>query len=102
MAGAVRRHVTLTSEEDERLRERARQRGISEEHLITELVREALGDEQGSPTGDQRSEARREWEQVMALMHARARLLVSPEEHAKGRGWTREEIYDERHDRRAR
>jgi hypothetical protein len=98
MAGVVQRQVTLSERDDERLRQRARERGISEEELIRDAVRQVLGDGAGEPSDQRHTDARREWEQVMALMRARASLAVSPEEQAKGRGWTREEIYDERFD----
>jgi hypothetical protein len=99
MAGTVQRHVTLTQEEDERLRQRARDRGVSEEELIRDALRQALDEGAAQPSDQGRTEARREWEQVMALMRARAGLPVPPEAQAQGRGWTREEIYDERFDR---
>jgi hypothetical protein len=41
-------------------------------------------------------QARQEWEQMKALMRGRAALLVPPEERFRGRGWTRDEIYEER------
>jgi hypothetical protein len=99
MVGAVQRQVTLTEQEDEWLRQQARERGVSEEELIRDAVRQALGSRVGRPSDQGHAEARREWEQILALMSARARLPVSSEERAKGRGWTREEIYDERFDR---
>jgi hypothetical protein len=99
MAGAVRRQVTLTQQEDERLQQRARELGMSEEAIIQEAVRQVLGNGVTHRAEAGRAEARQEWEQVMALMRSRAALPVSPEERAHGRGWTREEIYDERFDR---
>jgi hypothetical protein len=102
MAGTVRRQVRLTQEEDERLRQRARERAVSEEALILDAVRQALGDGAGRPSDQDHEEARREWAQVVALMRARAALPVPPEDRTEGRGWTREEIYDERFDRFAR
>jgi hypothetical protein len=102
MVGTVQRQVSLTQAEDERLRQRARARGVSEEEVIRDAIRRALSDEADRPSDQQSQEARSEWEEVMALMRARAALPVSPEERAGGRGWTREEIYDERFDRFAR
>jgi hypothetical protein len=102
MTERVTRHVTLTRDEAERLRQRARERNISEEALIHEVVRQALSERPSQPAGQQRTEARHEWQEVLALMHARAGLPLLPEEHPKGRGWTREEIYDERFDRSSR
>lgn len=53
----------------------------------------------GQRLDEAREGARQEWEQVMALMRARATLLAPPAERSNGRGWTRDEIYDERFDR---
>jgi hypothetical protein len=84
----VQRRVTLTREEDERLR-RARAHGVSEEEVIRDAVLRML-DADSSQTSDRSREgARQEWEQVLALIRARAGLTVSPEERAKGRGWMR-------------
>lgn len=47
VAKSVQRRVTFTQEEDERLREQARDRGVSEEELIRDAVRRTLGDEKG-------------------------------------------------------
>ena len=102
MAGTVRRQVTLTYEEEEWLQQRARERNISEEELIHEAVRQALGEQASQPSVGRGAKARQEWQQVMALMRARASLPVSAQERTTGRGWTREEIYDERFDRPSR
>jgi hypothetical protein len=98
MTEMLRREITLTDDEEERLRQRARERNISEEEFIQEAVRQALGDEPDQPSVERRAEAREEWQQVLALMRARGRLPNSPEERDAGRGWTREEIDDERFD----
>ena len=100
MAGAIERMIALTQDEDEQLRQRAHELGVSEEAFIREAVRHALAGHtsRGNPADD-REAARVEWEQVMALMRARSAISVPPADRTKGRGWTREEIYDERFDR---
>ncbi len=101
MADTVRRQVTLTREEDERLRQRARDRGVSEEELIREAIRQMLAEAEPH-VGQKHEEARGAWGQVLALMRARARLVLPPEAQGTGRGWTREEIYDEQAEHLAR
>ncbi|MGE0539421.1 MAG: ribbon-helix-helix protein, CopG family [Dehalococcoidia bacterium] len=102
MQGSVQRQITLTLDEDEQLRQRAQDRGISEEALLREAVQQALGGETSQTTDVSCRVARQEWEQVKAFMRARVALPVSQEERSRGRGWTRAEIYDERLDRTAR
>jgi plasmid stability protein len=102
MPGAVHRHVTLTLEEDERLRQRAREQGISEEDLLRDAVRQMLGGAAIEDVPENHESAQREWTEIKALMRARATLPVLPEDQSRGRGWTREEIYDERYDITAR
>jgi hypothetical protein len=102
MARAVTRQVTLTQEEDARLQAWARAIGVSEEEAVHAAVRQVLDNGSRHVADTSRSEARQDWQQVMALMRARAGLSIPPEERAKGRGWTREEIYDERFDRFSR
>jgi hypothetical protein len=103
MAGATKRTITLTQDEAERLRQRAHELGVPEETLLRKALRQALseGMSSGDPAEDP-DEGRREWEQVLALMRARAGVAVPTEEQTTSRGWTREEIYDERFDRRSR
>lgn len=102
MAEMIQRRITLTREEDEQLRRQARARGVSAEELIREAVRWVLGERVPELSEQHRGEARREWEQIMALMRGRARLAQSPAEPAKDRGWTREDIYGGRFDHLAR
>jgi hypothetical protein len=101
MAETILRQVRLTREEDEWLQRWARDRGVSEEDLIREAVRQMLAEaEQGAD--QKREEARGAWEQVLALMRGRAHRALPPEEQGTGRGWTREEIYDDREEYLAR
>lgn len=101
MAETVQRRVRLTREEDERLRRRARERGVSEEELIREAVQHMLAEAEQRESRKQ-GEARDAWAPILALMRARTRLALPPEERGSGRGWTREDIYDERAEHLAR
>lgn len=99
MAGTVQRQVTLSQAEDERLQQRARELGVTAEDLLRATIQRALAGRVDRRSAHGQTASRQEWEQVMALMRARAGLPVSPEYALEGRGWTREEIYDERLDR---
>ncbi|MBI2760873.1 MAG: ribbon-helix-helix protein, CopG family [Chloroflexi bacterium] len=102
MAGVVHRQITLTVEDNERLHRRARALGVSDEDLIREMLRQALGNEASDAPSPNREEARKEWAEIMALMRARAGVSVSSESPATGRGWTREDAYEERLERLSR
>jgi hypothetical protein len=102
MAGVVQRQITLTLEDNDRLQRRARALGTSDEDLIQQILHRALDDEVSDTPSPNREEARKEWAEVVSLMRARAALPLSPESRATGRGWTREDAYDERLDRFSR
>jgi hypothetical protein len=92
----MERRILLTPEEDQRLQQRAGERGMSAEELVRDAVRRVIGTGIGGVSDNDREEARQAWAHVMAIMRARAGLPVMPEDRGRGRGWTREEFYDER------
>lgn len=83
MAGMVRRQIYLRPEQDEALKRRARELGISE----SELIRRSIDQVQPAVPGAEREAAKQRLE---ALWKERAALPSNGE----GRTWTREELYD--------
>jgi hypothetical protein len=83
--------VELDEEQADRLRQRAGELGVSEAALIRRAIDEMIGTER-VPVRDISG-----WERQIAF--ARSRTVPSSVEIRGGRGWTREELYDERLDR---
>jgi hypothetical protein len=81
----VRKQVYIEPEQDERLKRRAQALGVTESELIREGI--DLVTKPGVLAED-----RALWQAELEFMRARARLKVPP----GPRGWTREELYDER------
>lgn len=90
MSRMVRREIEIDAEQDEQLKRRARELGVSESELIRRAIEEALR----RPPRDEQA-----WEDEMAFIEERARNLppVVPDSE---RRWSREEMYDERWNRR--
>jgi hypothetical protein len=84
----VRKQIYIESEQDARLKERARELGLTESEVIRRAIDEALS---GTL---RRSRAIEAWD--AALEFARARVNLPGAGSGGGRGWTREELYDER------
>jgi hypothetical protein len=86
--------VELDDEQAHRLRQRAGELGVSEASLIRRAIDGLIGTER-APVRDMSG-----WERQIAF--ARSRVAAPGVEMRGGRGWTREELYDERLDRRPR
>ncbi|HEY8490825.1 MAG TPA: CopG family transcriptional regulator [Dehalococcoidia bacterium] len=91
MARMVRKQVYLTPEQDRRLKRRARELGISESDLIRRSIEEAGGEP--VPSHDEQA-----WRDELAFLRERARL----QDLKRIRGWTREELYEDRLERFSR
>jgi predicted ATP-grasp superfamily ATP-dependent carboligase len=88
MTRMVRKQVYITPEDDELLKRRARELEVTE----SEVIRRAI--EQAVRTADKRQRDIRAWEESVAFMRSRAKLPIAG--IGGDRGWTREELYDER------
>ena len=86
MGRMVRKQVYITSEQDELLKRRAKALGLSE----AEIVRRGIA--MASTTAASQPFDIRAWEEEMHFIRERARI----QELGRTRGWTREELYDER------
>jgi hypothetical protein len=88
MARMVRKQVYIEEEQDALLKERARELGVTESEVIRQAIEETLSE------ASKRARAIAAWESALAVARERAKL---PEAGTGGpRGWTREELYDER------
>jgi hypothetical protein len=87
----VRKQVYIEPAQDERLKRRAKELGVTE----SELIREGI-DLVTKPRRLPEDEAL--WQEALAFMRERGRLKVPRGK----RTWTREEIYEERLDELAR
>ena len=87
MARMIRKQVYIEPEQEELLKRRSRELGISEAELIRRGI-EQVAQGVGSPPRDKQA-----WEEELAFIKERAARM-----HALGRerGWTREELYEER------
>lgn len=86
MARMVRKQFYITPEQNRLLKERAKALGVSEAELRRRGVEEAS---QRAELADSRSDT---WEKEMEFIRERARL----QDLGRKRGWTRDELYDER------
>ena len=88
MGRMIRKQVYIEPEQDELLKRRSKELGVSEAALIRQAIdRLHLG------AADGRSlPARQAWEEELAYIRQRMQLRVPQ----TGRSWTREELYEER------
>lgn len=89
MGRMVRKQVYIEEEHDARLKRCARERGVTESQLIREGIERVTG------THAAAYRDRQAWQDALAFMRERQRL-VGKVPHQEGRGWTREELYEER------
>ena len=92
MGRMVRRQVYIYPEQGESLKRRAKELGVTEAELIRRGV------EQTSRLQETRIPDARAWEEAKAFIKQRMKV-IAPQ---TGRGWTREELYDERFERYSR
>lgn len=95
MQRMVRKQIYIAAMQDTRLKRRAAALGVTESELIRrgiDLITEAA-----SPSADEQA-----WQDELAFIEERARTLPAPEmsEPLSGRRWPREEMYEERWNRR--
>lgn len=83
MARMIRKQVYVEPEQEELLRRRSRELGVSEAALIRRGIDEIA--HRGSST----MLDKRAWEEALTFMKERARMKVPQ----TGRSWTREELY---------
>jgi hypothetical protein len=88
----VRKQVYIEAEQDEWLKGRARELGLTESDLIREGInRLASQPSRGKPD-------LQAWEETLAFMRERAKVKST----ATGRTWTRDELYEDRLNRISR
>ena len=84
MARMVRKQFYIERDQDERLKRKAKELGVSEAELVRRGIEKVVGEE--SP-----EEARQQaWNELLAGMHERAKLKVPQ----TGKNWTRDDLYD--------
>ena len=88
MGRMIRKQVYIEPEQDELLKRRSKELGISEAALIRQAIDRLVPDAAGGKS----PAARQAWEEAKRVMQERMQLRVPQ----TGRSWTREEIYDER------
>ena len=86
MGRMIRKQVYIEPEQEELLKRRSKELGISEAALIRQAIDLLDAADGKSPA------ARQAWEDELAYMQQRMQLRVPQ----TGRSWTREEIYEER------
>jgi hypothetical protein len=84
----IRKQIYIAQEQEEQLKRRSKELGISEAALIRHCIQEAVD----HPTSGEREKVRQE---LLASMKERAKIQVPQ----TGRTWTREELYEERLER---
>jgi hypothetical protein len=90
MGRMIRRKIQLTAEQDALLRRQAGALGLSESEVLLRGLE--------APSADVSLPVEPEaWEEEMAFIRERARIQAL----GRTRGWTREELYDERLNRRS-
>ena len=92
MGRMIRKQVYIEPEQDELLKRRSKELGISEAALIRQAI-DRLGAD-----GDESPPNRQAWEEAKRVIQERMKLRVPQRE----RSWTREEIYEERLSRYSR
>lgn len=91
MARMIRKQIYLKPHQDETVKQKARELGVSE----AELIREYIEIGARSPTAREREKAR---QGLLASMRERSKIQVPQ----TGRDWTRDELYEERLERYSR
>jgi hypothetical protein len=94
MARMIRKQVYITPEHEAALKRAAAEYGVTE----AEIIRRGI--ERIAAEADREEERRLAWQRFMAFSEERGKLPAEPTPN--GRGWTRDELYDERLDRIAR
>ena len=102
MGRMIRKQVYIEPEQEQLLKRRSKELGISEAALIRQAIDRLDAD------GDESRSDRRAWEEAKRVIQERMQLPAWEEELAfieqrmqlrvpqTGRSWTREELYDER------
>ena len=85
MGRMIRKQIYIDSDQDDLLKRRAKELGISEAALIRRCIDETAS----RPTESERKKA---WQEALAFMEERAKMRVPQ----TGRTWTRDELYEER------
>lgn len=94
MGRMVRKQVYIESDQDAFLKRRARELRVTEAELIRRAIESFAEQSDRGPTPEEA------WAEELAFIEERAKL-VAPKS-TTGRGWTREELYDERPKRYSR
>lgn len=92
MERMVRKQTYIKPRQAELLKRRARELGVSEAELIRQGVDEVVGSVEALTTAWQ------VWEEEKAFIEQRRRMAVPQ----TGRGWTRDELYEDRLERFSR
>jgi hypothetical protein len=93
MARMIRKQLYIEPWQDELLKKRSRELGVTEAELIRRGIAQVLSDV------DEREQRRQEaWNDIMAFIE-KLKKIDAPQKH---RDWTREEIYEERLSRYSR
>lgn len=88
MAQMIRKQVYIEKEQDAMLKRMAKRRGVTEAEIIRQAIERQLHATQS------RRRDLSAWEEEKAFIRSRMKLKVP---QRKGdRGWTREELYEER------
>ena len=87
MSQLVAKQIYIESEQAELLKQRAQELGMSEEDVIRRCIDQLAKNSAVLPLDS------RAWQEEMVYIRERARLQ---EALGQQRGWTREELYDER------
>jgi hypothetical protein len=92
MGRMIRKQIYLDREQDEMLKRRSKELGISEAALIRRCINEVAVQKSAE------SERQRAWQELFSAMDERAKI------HAPqtGRTWTRDQLYEERFERYSR
>lgn len=86
MVGMVRKQVYIEPRQEEMLKRRAKELGVTEAELIRRGI-DQVGEVPLAVPADKRA-----WHEARAFMSKRMRMAVPQ----TGRSWIREELYDER------
>ncbi len=92
MSRMVRKQIYIEPQQDELLKRRAKELGVSEAELIRRAIDQIDRAPMALPPNLQA------WEEAKQFIQQRMRMIVPQ----TGRTWTREEIYDERFKRYSR
>ena len=86
MGRMIRKQVYIEPEQEQLLKRRSKELGISEAALIRQAIDRLGADDDESPSN------RQAWEEAKRVIQERMKLRVPQ----TARNWTREEIYEER------